>query len=176
MSCSLSTISNRTEGLAFDKLFTVHQYLKKTCLPTSDIFFPGTTLLTDATCHKVSGTTPSIGSWTMYPKEDIWTRIVTWKLPLFQLVAQFPRPPLGLAVESLTIVHLLGDPVDSMMSMLVTLAMCRSRAALAKKVCAAANIQTTDAEYDRIWKGLAITLVSYDDCGKSEDIVGFCEE
>lgn len=176
MSCSLSTLSNRTQGFKFDQLFTVNQFLNQTCPSTSDIFFPGTKWLTDATCHKITGTTSSITSWTPYPNDDIWTRIVTWKMPLFQLVAQFPRPPLGFAVESIAIVHLLGDPVDSMVSMLLTLAMCRSRATLAKEVCKAARIQPTDAEYDRTWKGLAIMLVSYDDCGKSEDVEGFCEE
>ncbi|KAF2677268.1 hypothetical protein K458DRAFT_163206 [Lentithecium fluviatile CBS 122367] len=107
---------------------------------------------------------------------DIWTRIVTWKLPLFQLVSQFPRPPLGFAVESAIIAHLLGDPVDSVMSMLLTLSMCQSRAALAKETCVAANVELIDEEYERTWKGLAIILVSYDECGKSEEVAELCEE
>jgi len=31
-------------------------------------------------------------------------------------------------------------------------------------------------EFDRTRNGLAITVVSCDDCGKSEDVAWFCEE
>jgi hypothetical protein len=76
----------------------------------------------------------------------------------------------------MTLLHLLGDPIDSVLSMLLTLAMCQSRAARAKSKCAKAKIGLSDVEYDRTWKGLAIIAVSYDDCGKSEEAVKVYEE
>lgn len=102
--------------------------------------------------------------------------MVTWKLPLFQLAAQFPRVPLGFNVETATIVHLLGDPVDSMMSVLLTLAMCRSRAHQAQEECKAAGIGERPCDYAFTWKALALIMVSYDDCGKSDQVESFCED
>ena len=177
MDCALSTISNHTRGFDFGELFTVYLYLNQTCPPGSDIFFPGSRMLTDAVCKKITGNSSSLWSgWTPYPISDIWTRVVTWKLPLFQLVSQFPRPPLGLSVETATLAHLLGDPIDSVTSMLLTLAMCRSRVTLAKQMCSESGIDLGDPEYHRIWKALAIVMVSYDECGKPEKVDEFCRE
>lgn len=134
MPCTLSTISNHTHGFDFEDVFNVYLYLNSTCPPESDIFSQGTQLLTNAACRVITRTSSSIWTgWTVYLISDIWNRIVTWKLPLFQLVAQFSRPPLGWKVETATMVHLLGDPIDSMASLILTLALCNSRASLAKK-------------------------------------------
>ena len=107
---------------------------------------------------------------------SIWTRIVTWKLPLFQLVAQLPRPPLGAGVETAVLVHLLGDPIDSMVSMLLTLSMCDTRAKQAKKICLASGVRPSHSEYHRTWKSLAIMMVSYDECGLPWKADGICKE
>lgn len=101
---------------------------------------------------------------------------MTWKLPLFQLVSRFPRPPLGFSVEVATILHLLGDPVDSVMSMLLTLSICRSTVELAKKTCSKVKMDAADPDYDRTWKALALFMVSYDDCGKAESVGQFCRD
>ena len=175
MNCSLATVSNRTNGFDFAELFIVYTYLKQTCPPESDIFFPGTRLLTDAVCHVITDMGNSWWTdWTPYPIADIWERIVTWKLPLSQLVAQFPRPPLGLSIETATIAHLLGDPVDSIASMLLTYAICQSRADLAKKICKRSGIPASDPEFERTWKALAMIIISYDDCGLSDEVEKFC--
>ena len=34
-----------------------------------------------------------------YDELGIWSRMTTWKLPLVQVVASFPRPPLGFKAE-----------------------------------------------------------------------------
>ncbi|KAF1955510.1 hypothetical protein CC80DRAFT_493009 [Byssothecium circinans] len=169
--CSISTISNRTNGFSFGQFIPLYKYLDETCLPGSDIFFGDTRMLTDATCRKITGLGSNIWSaWTPYPIEDIWTRIVTWKLPLFQLVGQFPRSPFGLSVEVGTYLHVMGDPLDSITSLLLSLAMCGSRVKRAKELCEAAGIKPSAAEYPRTWRRLAIIMVSYDDCGKSEKV------
>lgn len=134
-------------------------------------------MLTEETCRVITGTVNSIwAGWTAYPIEDIWTRIVTWKLPLFQLAVQFPRVPLGFSVETATIIHLLGDPVDSMASVLYTLATCCSRARLAKVTCGKAGIQEKHRDYEYTWKALALIMVSYDECSKSDQVQDFYED
>lgn len=177
MACTLSTISNRTKGFDFETLFNVYVYLNNTCPPESDIFFPGSKLPTEAVCRKIAGLSDSFWSgWSPYPLSDIWSRIATWKLPLFQLVAQFTRAPLGFAVESATLFHLLGDPLDSMTSMLATLSVCLFRTKMAKETCARAGILPSHATYHRTWKVLAIIMVSYDECGRSERAEHVCND
>ena len=169
MDCSISTIRNRTMGFDFRRLNDVNLYLVQTCPLASDIFFPGTTMLTEPVCRKVSGISDSIWSgWTPYPMSDVWNRIVTWKLPLFQLVSQLPRPPLGPAVETGTLTHLLGDPIDFFTNILLTLAMCSARASQAKRVCLELGLDPLKSEYNRTWKSLAIIMVSYDECGLTD--------
>ena len=58
----------------------------------------------------------------------IWACLTNWKFPLLQLVAQFPRPPLGLGAQAFVIAHLLGDPVDTIRNLLRKLATCQRRA------------------------------------------------
>ena len=75
-----------------------------------------------------------------------------------QLIFQFPRPPLGAKVEIFTIAHLLGDPIDTISSLLYTLATCQSRAEMLRK----------KGITDQDWKNLALIMDSYDECGKSQ--------
>jgi hypothetical protein len=175
MACALNTLSSHTNGFDFGKLFSIYLVLNQTCPPESDIFFDGTRMLTDAVCRKITRTNTSIWGGTPYPISDVWNRIVIWKLPLFQLIAQFPRPPLGLGVEAATIIHLLGDPIDSMASMMLTLAMCSWRVVLAKKLCSDVGIKPSHPEYHRTWKALALIMVSYDECGRPEKVDDFRE-
>lgn len=131
-------------------------------------------MLTYESCRIITNTSSSIWTgWSAYPIEDIWTRIVTWKLPLFQLAVQFPRAPLGFHVETATVVHLLGDPIDSIVCALMTLAMCQSRADSAKRISKAHGIGEEHPEYARTWKSLALMMVSYDECGKSDAVEEF---
>lgn len=173
MDCTTSTITNSTAGFNFDKLFLIYLYLNATCAPESDIFFRGTTLITAAACRKITWTSNSIWSgWTLYDLTDIWNRLVTWKLPLAQLFAQFPRPPLGWRVETATMLHLLGDPIDSFASLILTLALCKARAARAKMLCleTQGDRSVSSDEYYRMWKAVAMIMISYDTCGASWDV------
>lgn len=81
-------------------------------------------MLTEASCllftHKKS--------WTSYPAADIWARLTTWKFPLLQLIAVFPRPPFTLLAEFFVLVHLLGDPISTINNLLLKVASCQARA------------------------------------------------
>ncbi|KAF2740632.1 hypothetical protein EJ04DRAFT_507657 [Polyplosphaeria fusca] len=100
-----------------------------------------------------------------------WHHLRTWKLPLVQLISQLPKAPLGYAVESATITHLLGDPIDSLAATLVTLAQCQARAKLAQNACGIVGLRQGNAEYDRAWKALSIIMVSYDECGRQDKAI-----
>jgi len=172
--CSLATISNHTKGFEFAGLYNAYTYLNQTCEPGREIFFEKTRMLTNAACERITGNDGSIWTgWTAYPISDIWNRIVVWKLPLLQLLSQFPRPPLGPSVETGIMMHLLGDPIGSVSSMIISLAICQKRAKQAKEMCVENGIQENHPDYARTWKGLAIIMVSYDECGASEKFQDF---
>jgi hypothetical protein len=174
MDCSLSTVGNRTRGFEFVGLLLVNTYYNETCAAGSEILFDGTRMLTNAACQRITGLTNSIWSgWTAYPISDIWNRIVVWKLPLLQLISQFPRPPLGPSVETGIMMHLLGDPMDSITSIFVSLAICQERAQRAKDLC---GLRQDDPDFSKTWKGLAIIMVSYDECGLSGKVDNFAQD
>lgn len=80
--------------------------------------------LTQGACAFIAGS-----DWQYYPAADIWTRLTTWKFPLLQLVAIFPRPPLGLLrIYFFVIVHLLGDPIDTIRNLLAKMSRCEHTA------------------------------------------------
>jgi hypothetical protein len=66
--------------------------------------------------------------WTVYSASDIWFRLTTWKFPLWQLVANSPRPPLGWLVECFSVLRLLGNPIGSIAGLLSKLHDCQLRA------------------------------------------------
>lgn len=57
----------------------------------------------------------------MYPKAEILTRLTTWKAPLITLITLFPRSPLEVLTQVLTILHLIGDPIGTIEGLLFTL-------------------------------------------------------
>ena len=87
--------------------------------------------LTQAACVDVAE-----AGWRRYYSSDIWTRLTTWKFPLFQLAFNFPRPPLSFWTEVFVVVHLIGDPVDTVVCLLDKLAICQTWAEFWKKFTA----------------------------------------
>lgn len=173
MNCTLDSVRNNTK---FESrvLYDVYTRLNETCAAGSEIFFKDTRKLTNQACERMTGSVGSIWKdWTAYPISDVWNRIVVWKLPLLQLLSQFCRPPLGWDVETGIMLHLMGDPIDSVATIFLSLAICQERAAQAKNLCRRAGIAKGDPGYDRTWKGLAIIMVSYDECGASQKIDSF---
>jgi hypothetical protein len=141
--------------------------------PNDPRLFHQTPYLTDASCrlftHKKS--------WTPYPAADIWARLTTWKFPLLQLVAVFPRPPLTMLAEFFVLVHLLGDPISTINNLLLKVASCQSRAefwrnrfrdpTLMRHLLRTGNSfdDTAGADMARRWKGLAAIVDSFDEWG-----------
>jgi hypothetical protein len=71
-------------------------------------------------CNQICG-----GSWTQYPSDKIGRRLTTWLIPILVLVGNMHLAALGYKSTILTIVHLLGDPIDSMWSLLTKLEVAR---------------------------------------------------
>ena len=112
--------------------------------------------LTQAACENIAGS-----NWTYYPGADIWTRLTTWKFPLLQLVFSFPRPPLSFSVECLVIVHLLGDPVDTIEKLLAKISSCQNMAKEWKRISGQLLEKPAGEDEDRNWKALAIITDAY---------------
>lgn len=92
---------------------------------------------------------------------DIWTRLTTWKFPLLQLVATFPRPPLDFWVECFVILHLLGDPVDTIKNLLAKISSCQITAGAWRAECESFLEKPPGEDQDRDWKALAILSDAY---------------
>ena len=124
----------------------------------------------DSIDHLVSGF-PSV----CFPFDQCQLRNLLRKFPLLQLVVSFPRPPLSLRVECLVILHLLGDPIDTIENLLLKMSACQRSAEKWESVCReylARNMQP-DRDHkqdlkDRDWKALTILTDAYGEW--SEDI------
>ena len=75
--------------------------------------YRGTLALTTEACDAMTG-----GTWGTYTTSQIMGRLHSWKAPVLILIFLFPRPPLGIATWIFTLVHLCGDPVDTIASLL----------------------------------------------------------
>lgn len=117
--------------------------------------------------------------YTTYPKADIWTRLTAWKFPLVTLVALFPRPPLSVATQGLTMLHLTSDPIDTIEDLLYKLDSCQYQVILwQQKIDPRGKPLRTTPNDLAAWhkrqqrcRNLAIILESYKELGPtlSED-------
>ncbi|KAG8530275.1 uncharacterized protein KY384_004776 [Bacidia gigantensis] len=135
--------------------------------------------LTKDTCEALAGSGMS-----RYEGSAIWTRATTWKFPLFQVFALFPRPPLNLKTEIFVIVHLLGDPIDSVQNLLLKISRCQSKVRDWKTELERLNVdvdphrghgidelaQRREEEQIRQcrWKSLALVTDAYDEWGEAD--------
>ncbi|KAL8829573.1 MAG: hypothetical protein Q9191_001950 [Dirinaria sp. TL-2023a] len=156
-------------GFQFTSLWNFTRNILAACandtrlfLPDEGFATPQNASLTQESCAAIAGS-----GWTYYPTPDIWNRLTTWKFPLLQLVASFPRPPLSFNVECLVILHLLGDPIDTMKNLTLKMSICQS-IALHWKKCgmlpetpAEINSDGPWEDRDRNWKALAIITEAY---------------
>ena len=125
---------------------------------------PDNAALTQAACVAIAGS-----QWSWYPTADIWTRLTTWKFPLLQLVASFPRPPLGLGVEFFVVAHVLGDPIDTLKCLLLKLSSCQRSADYwinyhPKPL--GPSTEDGDPENLRDWKALVLLTDTYGEWGE----------
>ena len=128
-----------------------------------------------------------------YPASIIWTRLTTWKFPLLQLVALFPRPPLNWKAEFFVMAHLLGDPIDTIKNLLLKLETCQKatdywRLSVRNPEMVyqspvlhrtpnevggegPADLQSEDPHAKELrWKALSLLSVAYDEWGQSKQI------
>ncbi|TID22167.1 hypothetical protein E2P81_ATG11276 [Venturia nashicola] len=105
-------------------------------------------------------------SWNPYSGLDIWTRIEVWKIPLVLLLIQFSRPPLALHAQLFTLFHLVGDPMNTIASLLYTLAACQERAV---------SLRPADKTKWPISRRYALILQSYDECGNRGSVKDFIQ-
>ena len=147
----------------FPSLWNYTLNIQKACandtrlfLPHGGIASPQNASLTQAACAAIAGP-----DWTPYPGADIWTRLTTWKFPLLQLVASFPRPPLSFLVECFVILHLLGDPVDTIKNLLAKMSNCQIIAREWRAECEEQLEKPSGEDQDRDWKALALITDAY---------------
>jgi hypothetical protein len=94
--------------------------------------------------------------WTPYNNEAIYSRLQTWKIPLFQLALSTPRPPLGTSIDIFVLVHLMGDPIGTIKDLREKLSRCEKLAAYFEK----------RGLTDRQWKALAMICIAFDEWGQ----------
>ncbi|KAF2187587.1 hypothetical protein K469DRAFT_748848 [Zopfia rhizophila CBS 207.26] len=61
------------------------------------------------------------GSWTWYSYEEFASRATTWLLPILLMVGNMHSPPLEWTYFLFPLLHLVGDPIDTILSLLHTL-------------------------------------------------------
>ena len=158
------------EHFHFTTLWKYTQSIQNACANDSRLFVPlgGTTSpqnasLTQASCATIAGS-----NWKYYPAADIWTRLTTWKFPLLQLVASFPRPPLSFLVDCFVIVHLLGDPIDTIKNLLAKMSTCQHGAEYWRGECAKYLEKREESDEDRDWKALALITDAFGEWDEDE--------
>ena len=155
-------------GFQFSSLWIISQNIYNACPTDWRIADPQVDALSDAACQEIAGS-----GWTYYPGADIWARLTTWKFPLLQLVAIFPRPPLSFRTEAFVLFHLLGNPVGTIKDLILKFATCQSRAEfwehhLSRELKDLVDEPEPKPRYSNLarkWKALAIITDSYDEWG-----------
>jgi hypothetical protein len=105
------------QDFSFEGLYEYLQDIVAHC-PLNDtrlVYQDGEYFLTLAAALRWTG--EKWNTWDPYPPNDILKRLLNWKLPLLNLLANFGRQPLGAITEISTIAHLVGDPIDTISSM-----------------------------------------------------------
>ena len=98
-------------------------------------FNPWRCFLNDGSVNKISGGRTRMPlseceaicgpEYTRYPDSNIIKRAALWLIPVFMLVGNFQFPPLGPLNSFYIAIHLLGDPIHTVYSLLVKLEVSR---------------------------------------------------
>ena len=127
------------------------------------IYFNGYYALTREKCKDLvggSGSSPyDFASW--------FTRLTTWKVPLVQLVFLFPRPPLDLSSEIFVLVHLVGNPINTIWSLIIKISRCQAAVIEWQSRLSTINSNLQQVQ-ERQWKALALLTDAYDEMGSWE--------
>lgn len=160
----------------FTSLWGYTQKIQAACANDTRLFLPDGSFataekasLTQESCLAITGMDWT--DWTRYPTPDIWNRLTTWKFPLLQLVASFPRPPLSFTVECFVILHLLGDPINTIKNLIFKMSTCQRTATDWKRECNTlleSRVEgNSEEDRDRNWKALAMITDAYGEWDKS---------
>ena len=60
-------------------------------------------------------------SITYYSRQGVYDRVILWRVPLLALWLTATLPPFGIHTQTFTLLHLVGDPIDSIWSLLYRL-------------------------------------------------------
>lgn len=118
------------KGFDFHTLWIITQRYFKQCPNGPWLFHPhgdASISVTEASLTLAATVVIAGAGWKVRNASDIWFRLTMWKFPLWQLVSNSPRPPLGFWVECFTILHLLGNPVGSIRDLLRKFHDCQTR-------------------------------------------------
>lgn len=136
--------------------------ITKACTDAVDLAAPS--ILTVAATVRITGETSNgswrLGNWSVYRSDLILQRLASFKVPLLQLIFQFPQPPYGIILGIFSIIHLTGDPIDSISSLLFTLYVARQRA---KKFKTEMGVDRSTALM------MGLITVSLDEIGEPEE-------
>jgi hypothetical protein len=72
--------------------------------------------------------------YTPYSRQDVYDRVILWRLPLLALVATATLPALGYKSQLFTILHLIADPIDALCSLFYKLNFAERQAEWARSI------------------------------------------
>lgn len=160
------------DGFNFTTLWRITQNIQHACANDTRLFIPEgnrgvatpqNATLTQRACSAIVGSKPKLYPWT-----EIWSRLENWKLPLIQLAATYPRPPLSFWCECFVVLHLIGDPVDSIRNLLLKLSTCDRIAKHWKHECLDLPSPSAENVQGRDWKALALITDAYSEWSEAE--------
>lgn len=108
-------------GFNFTYLYELARTLNASDPQSPSLYHPGGDLskltLTYAACKNAVGI-----DWVPYEVHGVYDRLILWRVPLIALIATTTLPALGFWRQVFTIIHLIGDPIDTVWSLLYKLA------------------------------------------------------
>jgi hypothetical protein len=170
MACSNETWPVNPASVKFDftELNDIAQEIASSCPSDSRLSSKVAGALSKHGCLLLTGEPDSVfKGWTAYSGSDIYTRLATWKLPLLQLLFLFQRPPLGFSVSLFAMLHLIGDPIDTMASLMHTLSRCQEYAKIFQEYCDTLPNHLVGSHH-KPWKAFTLVAVSFDECGDGD--------
>ena len=66
--------------------------------------------------------------YTLYSRQDVYDRVILWRIPLIALIFTATLPALGFPSQAFTIFHLIADPIDTLWSLFYRLHLARRHA------------------------------------------------
>lgn len=101
-------------GLPIDSPYLIHPYAENRTTPA--LAYPG--------CVAAAG-----GGSAAYSRQDVYDRVLLWRVPLIALWATTTLPALGFHTQFFTLFHLVADPIDSLWSLFYKLDLAKYTAA-----------------------------------------------